>query len=116
MKEGMKMPGFTAEASIYKSNGHYMMGGVTGEITKPLVSTATAYGNYGNLLAQYQTQFLIDLYFGGWGSAGWGGGGGGGASYWTCRASCINKNCLEQGMSAGEIARCISDCEKTCRK
>ena len=105
MKKGMKMPGFTADASVYKSNGHYMMAGVPGEITKPLVSTA-AVNPY-----IFTTRFLIDWYFGGNSI-----GGVGDTSYAFCRANCINKDCMKVGMSAEEIARCISACESKCRQ
>lgn len=40
MKKEIKMPGFTAEASVYKSSGRYMMGGKPGGVTKEVVGLA----------------------------------------------------------------------------
>jgi len=115
MKKGMKMPGFSAEASIYKSNGHYMMCRVPGEITKALVGTATSGAYYDELLATYQTQFLIDWYLGDKDKDKDKGGGGHSPDprYAICRTNCIAQKCDKA--SAGAIARCISDCEKSCR-
>ena len=40
MKKEIKMPGFTAEASVYKSSGCYYMVGGHGSNTRPVVGPA----------------------------------------------------------------------------
>jgi len=40
MKKEIKMPGFTAEASVYKSSGCYYMVGGHGSNTRPVVGLA----------------------------------------------------------------------------
>jgi hypothetical protein len=42
MKKEIKMPGFTAEASVYKSSGCYYMVGGHGSSTRPVVGPAMA--------------------------------------------------------------------------
>ena len=52
MKDGMKMPGFKAEVSLYKPRGHYNIGenrGVEGEVVIPQMVKCSQYKpeNYG---------------------------------------------------------------------
>lgn len=97
----MKLPGFKAEASLYKSKGCYLMGEPDG-IARQVVTPAIYYGEY--------MQSLDDMS---WSRFGTGGIVTRGASYWFCRAKCIRENCF--GGTTEKNVRCIDNCETLCR-
>ncbi len=73
MKKEIKMPGFTAEASVYKSSGCYYMVGGHGSNTRPVVGPAVK-----------DPDKLLHPKMGGWPTEPWGSS----SSFLECGAEC----------------------------